>query len=58
MARFAELRAAVEIARRQLTETLRSGPSLSTPRATRDFLVARLRDLEHEVFCCLYLDLD
>ena len=56
LARFAELRAAVEIARRQLTETLRSGPSLSTPRATRDFLVARLRDLEHEVFCCLYLD--
>jgi DNA repair protein RadC len=56
LARFAELRAAVEIARRQLTETLRSGPSLSSPRATRDFLVARLRDLEHEVFCCLYLD--
>ena len=56
LARFAELRAAVEIARRQLTETLRSGPSLSPPRATRDFLVARLRDLEHEVFCCLYLD--
>ena len=23
---------------------------------TRDFLTARLRDLEHEVFCCLYLD--
>jgi DNA repair protein RadC len=56
LARFAELRAAVEIARRQLAETLRSGPSLSSPRATRDFLVARLRDLEHEVFCCLYLD--
>src|SRR5271170_4142694 len=55
-ARFAELQAAVEIARRQLSETLRTGPSLSSPRATRDFLSARLRDLEHEVFCCLYLD--
>lgn len=55
-ARFAELRAAVEIARRQLAETLRNGPSLASPRATRDFLIARLRDLEHEVFCCLYLD--
>ncbi|HUX73552.1 MAG TPA: DNA repair protein RadC [Steroidobacteraceae bacterium] len=55
-ARYAELQAAVEIARRQLAETLRSGPSLASPRATRDFLVARLRDLEHEVFCCLYLD--
>jgi DNA repair protein RadC len=55
-ARFAELQAAVEIARRQLSETLRAGPSLSSPKATRDFLSARLRDLEHEVFCCLYLD--
>jgi DNA repair protein RadC len=56
MARFAELQAAVEIARRQLSETLRAGPSLASPKATRDFLSARLRDLEHEVFCCLYLD--
>jgi DNA repair protein RadC len=55
-ARFAELQAAVEIARRQLAETLRTGPSLASPRATRDYLVSRLRDLEHEVFCCLYLD--
>ncbi len=56
LARFAELQAAVEIARRQLTEVLRTGPSLASPRATRDFLLARLRDREHEVFCCLYLD--
>ena len=55
-ARYAELRAAVEIARRQLGETLRAGPTLASPSATRDYLVARLRDLEHEVFCCLYLD--
>jgi len=56
MARFAELQAAVEISRRQLTESLKSGPSLASPRATCDFLSAKLRDLEHEVFCCLYLD--
>jgi DNA repair protein RadC len=56
LARFAELQAAVEIARRQLAETLRAGPSLASPRATRDFLSSQLRDLEHEVFCCLYLD--
>ena len=54
--RFAELQAALEIARRQLSETMRSGPSLASPRTTRDFLTARLRDLEHEVFCCLFLD--
>jgi DNA repair protein RadC len=56
LARFAELQAGLEIARRQLSETLRAGPSLASPRATRDFLSAQLRDLEHEVFCCLYLD--
>jgi DNA repair protein RadC len=55
-ARFAEMQAAIEIFRRQLTDPLKAGPSLSSPRATRDFLVAKLRDLEHEVFCCLYLD--
>jgi DNA repair protein RadC len=54
--RFAELQAAIEISRRQLTETMRAGPSLGSPRATQDFLSAKLRDLEHEVFCCLYLD--
>jgi DNA repair protein RadC len=56
LTRFAELQAAVEIARRQLSETMRAGPSLASPKATRDYLSARLRDLEHEVFCCLYLD--
>ena len=56
LVRFAELQAAAEISRRQLTETLRAGPLLASPKATRDFLSARLRDLEHEVFCCLYLD--
>ena len=56
VARFAELQAAVEISRRQLTESLKAGPSLASPRATCDFLTAKLRDLEHEVFCCLYLD--
>jgi DNA repair protein RadC len=56
LARYAELQAAVELARRQLSETLRAGPSLASPRATRDFLSSELRDLEHEVFCCLYLD--
>ncbi len=55
-ARFAELQAAVEISRRQLCESMRAGPLLASPKATNDYLAARLRDLEHEVFCCLYLD--
>jgi DNA repair protein RadC len=56
LTRFAELQAAVEIARRNLSESLRAGPALASPRATGDYLTARLRDLEHEVFCVLYLD--
>jgi DNA repair protein RadC len=55
-ARYAELQAAAEISRRQLAESLRTGPSMASPRATAEFLRAKLRDLEHEVFCCLYLD--
>ena len=49
--RYAELQAAAEISRRQLCESLRAGPLLASPKATRDYLSACLRDLEHEVFC-------
>ncbi len=56
LARYAELQAGAEISRRQLREPLRVGPLLASPKATRDYLSARLRHLEHEVFCCLYLD--
>jgi DNA repair protein RadC len=56
VARYAEIQAAAEISRRQLSEPLRVGPLLGSPKATRDYLSARLRHLEHEVFCCLYLD--
>jgi len=56
LVRFAELQAAVEIARRLMSEPLRVRRSLASPKATRDYLSTQLRDLEHEVFCCLYLD--
>src|SRR5258708_14497228 len=38
LARFAELQAAGEIARRHLSDTLRAAPSLATPPPTRTFL--------------------
>lgn len=56
LARYTQLQAAAELSRRHLSESMRAGPLLASPKATRDFLAARLRDLEHEVFCCLYLD--
>ena len=55
-ARWAELQAALEIVRRHHLERLRCGPVLQSPRAARDYLIARLRDHQHEVFCCLFLD--
>ena len=53
---YCRLQAALEIARRHYAEALRLGPVLLSPAVTRDFLVARLRDLPHELFCCLHLD--
>lgn len=55
-ARYAILKAAVELARRHFREALHSGPALAAPEATRTFLQAQLRDRPYEVFCCLYLD--
>lgn len=54
--RYAELQAALELARRHYEMALRSGPGLTCPGKTRDFLTATLRDRNYEVFCCLYLD--
>ncbi|MEY4933282.1 MAG: hypothetical protein RLZZ403_1602 [Pseudomonadota bacterium] len=55
-ARFARLQAALELARRHYEQRMQAGCVLANPRATREFLQMRLRDLAHEVFCCVYLD--
>jgi DNA repair protein RadC len=55
-ARYAALQATLELARRHFDELMRAGPVLTNPASTRDYLRVRLRDLAHEVFCCLYLD--
>lgn len=54
--RYAALQAALELARRHYQQLMTAGSALSNPRATREFLRVRLRDLPHEVFCCVYLD--
>ncbi|MBC7984110.1 MAG: DNA repair protein RadC [Candidatus Obscuribacterales bacterium] len=55
-ARYAALQATLELARRHYQELMQQGPALSNPQSTRDYLTLRLRDLDYEVFCCLYLD--
>ena len=54
---YCRLQAAVELARRHYAEAMRAGPPLDSPQATREFLIRRLRDTPHELFCCLHLDL-
>jgi DNA repair protein RadC len=55
-AKFVQLQAALEIARRHFAESLHRGDCLTRPRQTMNYLRARLRDYDHEVFACLVLD--
>jgi DNA repair protein RadC len=55
-AKYAQLQAVLEMARRALAEEMRCGDVLSSPAAVRDFLRLRLEGLPHEVFMAVYLD--
>ena len=55
-AKYAQIHAALELARRHLRESLSRGKPLTSPQATREYLRAALRDRPHEVFCALMLD--
>jgi len=55
-ARVARLVAALEVGRRYLEAPLEPRSSLGAPADAARFFKARLLDLPHEVFCCLFLD--
>lgn len=55
-AKYTQLQAALELARRHLGEALERGAPLTDPAGAQRYLSARLRDLPHEVFACLFLD--
>lgn len=55
-ARVAMLKALPELAKRYFEASLPRGQTIKSPADTHAFLTARLRDLPHELFCCLYLD--
>ena len=55
-ARLAALQALPLLARRYFEESLPAGETIKSPRDTEAFLKARMQHLDHEVFCCLYLD--
>ena len=56
LAKFVQLQAALEIAGRHLAEGLEYEDCLTDPTKTTNYLRARLRDYDYEVFACLMLD--
>jgi len=55
-AKYAQLQAILEMAKRHLGETLKREDSINSPHQTRLFLQSLMRDYEQEVFGCLMLD--
>jgi DNA repair protein RadC len=56
VAKYAQLQAATELARRALSEELSAGVQLSSPLAVRNYLRLSLGALPYEVFTVLLLD--
>lgn len=55
-AKYAQLQAVMEMARRHFKESLQRGDALSSPDITRAYLSAQLGGYPYEVFACLFLD--
>jgi len=55
-AKYVQLQAVLEMARRHLRQQLDRHPALEDPDATRDYLSLQLRDEPHELFAALFLD--
>lgn len=56
IAKYVQLQAAIEIALRYLQETLQKQDVIKNPQDTYNYLIARLRCRENEIFACLFLD--
>ena len=54
--KFINFQAALELGKRYLEEKLTQQPVLNKTEDTIQFLTAKLRHLQHEVFACLFLD--
>lgn len=55
-AKYAQLQAVMEMAKRHFKEVLQRGNALTSPEITRAYLSAQLRGYSYEVFACLFLD--
>jgi DNA repair protein RadC len=55
-AKYAQLQAVLEMAKRHFKEILQRGNALTSPEITKAYLSAHLRGYTYEVFACLFLD--
>ncbi len=55
-AKYAQLQAVLEMAKRHFIEIMQRGNALTSPEATRAYLSAQLSSYSYEVFVCLFLD--
>lgn len=56
IAKYTQLQAVLEMARRALSEELKNGNTMSSPALVRDFLRLTLANKQHEVFIGIFLD--
>lgn len=56
IAKYTQLQAVLEMARRALGEELKSGNAMNSPGLVRDFLRLSLANKQHEVFIGIFLD--
>lgn len=56
VAKYTQLQATLEMARRHLAEELRERDVVRDPEAARRYLVSQLRDRDQEIFAALFLD--
>ena len=55
-AKYAQIAAVMELARRALAEEMKARDSLTSPAAVRGYLRLRMQELGHECFYCVFLD--
>jgi DNA repair protein RadC len=55
-ARYAQIAAVMELARRALSEEMKARDSLTSPAAVRGYLRLNMQDLGHECFFCVFLE--
>lgn len=55
-AKYVQLQAVLELARRHLEDTLQRGDAIQSAADTRRYLMAKMRHHPHEVFAALFLD--